>query len=186
MNDAQILSLFINRDEQAIRECMNCYGGYCRTVAASILQDPADVEEVLADTWMKAWETIPPNRPQYLRLYLGKVTRNLSLDMWRKRNAQCRGGGQVEVALEELGECIPTDESPEQWVDVCDLENAITAFLRTESATRRAVFLRRYFYMDEVSSISLRYGLKESNVRMMLARTRKRLGKYLKQEGYEL
>lgn len=186
MDDAQIIELFFNRDERAIRETMYAYGNYCRTVACSILPDPEDAEEAVADTWLKAWETIPPQNPKYLRLYLGKITRNLALSIWRRNNAYRRGGGQVELALEELGECISSDGYPEQWVNIRELEKAITKFLKTETATRRAVFLRRYFYMEEIPAIAGRYALKESNVRMMLARTRKKLRKFLMQEGYML
>lgn len=184
MNDMQIISLFYKRDEQAIRETMDSYGGYCRTVAAAVLQDPADVEEAVADTWLKAWESIPPHNPRYLRLYLGKITRNLALSIWRKNNAYHRGGGQLALALDELGECVSSGDSPEQHVNMQELENAISSFLKSESDIRRAVFLRRYFYLDEISAIALRYSLKETNVRMMLMRTRKRLKKYLVQEGY--
>lgn len=186
MNDAQIIELFFARDERAIQESMYSYGNYCRKIAESILQNSADAEETVADTWLKAWETIPPQKPKYLRLYLGKITRNLALSTYRKNSAYCRGGGQVELALEELGECICSEGSPEQWVDMQALKDAMNGFLITEPAMRRTVFLRRYFYMEEISDIACRYGLKESNVRMMLARTRKRLGKFLKQEGYEL
>lgn len=186
MNDAQIIQLYFARDEQAIRESMYSYGNYCRKIAESILQDRLDVEEAVADTWMKAWETIPPHNPKYLRLYLGKITRNLALSTYRKNSAYCRGGGQVALALEELGECVSSGDSPERLINKQELEKTISSFLQTENPTRRAVFLRRYFYLEEISAIAYRYGLKEANVRMMLARTRKRLGKYLKQEGYEL
>lgn len=186
MNDVQIIDLFFKRDEQAIRESMDAYGSYCRAVAGSILQDPADVEEAIADTWLKAWDAIPPQRPRYLRLFLGKITRNLALSIWRRNNAYRRGGGQVALALEELGECVSSGESPEEWVNMKELGKAISVFLKAETPTRRAVFLRRYFYLEEISAIARRYSLKESNIRMMLTRTRQKLKKYLMQEGYIL
>lgn len=184
MNDAQIVELFFLRDEQAIRESMDAYGSYCRAVAGNILRDPADAEEAVADTWLKAWESIPPKRPLHLRLYLGRITRNLALSIWRKNNAYRRGEGQTALALEELGECVSSGDSPEEWVNMRELEKAVSAFLRQETAMRRTIFLRRYFYMEEISVIARRYCLRETNVRMMLTRTRQKLKKYLMQEGY--
>lgn len=186
MNDEKIIELFYKRDEQAIRECMARYGSYCRTVAAGILTDPADVEEAVADTWLAAWDAIPPHVPKYLRLFLGRITRNQAIGIWRKRNAQSRGGGQVALALEELGECVAPDASPEDAVNTRELGKTITAFLKNEPALRRSVFLRRYFYLEDIPSIAHRYGLSQSNVRMMLSRTRQKLKKYLTQEGYIL
>lgn len=184
MNDKKIIELYLKRDEQAIRESMTSYGSYCRAVATGILSDPADAEEAVADTWLKAWDSIPPHRPKYLRLFLGRITRNAAVSIWRRNNARCRGGGQIPLALEELGECIGQHNDPEDAVSSKELSRAVTAFLKTEPVTRRAVFLRRYFYLEELPVIAQRYGLRESNVRMMLSRTRQKLKKYLKQEGY--
>lgn len=184
MNDEKIIELFWQRDEQAIRESMAAYGAYCQTVAAGILSDPADIEEAVADTWLAAWDSIPPQHPKYLRLFLGRITRNLAIGMWRKNNARSRGGGQVALALEELGECVCPEDSPEAVLNARELERTVTAFLKTQSTVRRQVFLRRYFYLEDIPTISHRYGLKESNVRMILSRTRQKLKKYLMQEGY--
>lgn len=184
MNDEKIIELFFSRDEQAIQQSIAAYGAYCRTVAAGILCDPADAEEAVADTWLAAWDSIPPHRPKYLRLFLGRITRNLAIGIWRKNNARIRGGGQVELALEELGECAGSEDSPEAVLDARELERTITAFLKNQSVVQRQVFLRRYFYLEEIPAIACRYGLKQSNVRMMLSRTRQKLKKYLIQEGY--
>ena len=156
----------------------------CRTVAGSVLKNPLDIEEVVADTWLKAWDAIPLYRPQHLRLFLGKITRNLALSMWRKNSAYSRGGDQVTLALEELGECISNSDSPEEYVNMQELEKSISAFLKTEKPIRRAVFLRRYFYLETISSIAKRYSLREANVRMMLTRVRQKLKKFLEQEEY--
>lgn len=185
MTDEKIIELFNKRDEQAIRECMTAYEAYCRTVAAGILADPADAEEAVADTWLTAWDTIPPQCPKHLRLYLGRITRNLAISRWRKNTAQCRGGGQVELALEELGECVSRSAIPEAELDARQLQRAISAFLKTEPAIRRQVFVRRYFYLEELPAIAYRFGLGEANVRMMLSRTRQKLRNYLIQEGYQ-
>lgn len=184
MNDEKIIELFFDRDEQAIRESMDAYGAYCRAVAAGILSDPCDIEEAVADTWMAAWDTIPPQYPKYLRLFLGRITRNKAISIWRKRNAQNRGSGQMAVALEELGECVSPDSSPEASVSSKELQRSINAFLKQQPVTQRQVFLRRYFYLEEIPAIAHRYGLRETNVRMMLSRTRQKLRRFLIQEGY--
>lgn len=184
MTDEKIIELFHKRDEQAIRECIAVYGGYCHTVAAGILPDPEDAEEAVSDTWMAAWDSIPPQRPTHLRLFLGRITRNCAISIWRRDNARRRGGGQLPLALEELGDCAAPEASPEQQVDTRELSRIISAFLKTEPAARRKVFVRRYFYMESLPSIAHRYGRKEANVRMMLSRTRQRLRTYLKREGY--
>lgn len=184
MNDEKIIARFYARDERAIQACMDTYGAYCRTVAAGILSDSADVEEAVADTWLAAWDSIPPQYPKCLRLFLGRITRNQAISIWRKKNAQSRGGGQLEVALEELGECISPESSPEAMVDGKELRKQIDYFLKGQPTIRRQVFLRRYFYFEDIPSIAHRYGFKETNVRMMLSRTRQKLRKYLQQEGY--
>lgn len=184
MEDEKIIQLFCNRDERAIQESMNAYGAYCHTVAAGILKDASDVEEVVADAWLAAWESIPPRHPKYLRLYLGRITRNQAISIWRRNNAHQRGGGQVALALEELGECVSPEAPPEASVNAQELQQAINAFLKTQPNVQRQVFLRRYFYLEEIPVIAFRFGLKESNLRMMLSRTRQKLRKYLIQEGY--
>lgn len=186
MNDEKIIELFQKRDEQAVKECMTLYGSYCRTVAAGILSDPADAEEAVADTWLAAWDCIPPHVPKYLRLFLGRITRNQAISIWRRNNARSRGSGQIDLALEELGECVSSEDTPETAVSAKELERKITAFLKTEPARRRNVFLRRYFYLEDIPAIAHRYDLTETNVRMMLSRTRQKLKKYLTQEGYIL
>ena len=186
MTDEKIIELFQKRDEQAIRECIAAYGGYCHTVAAGILPDPADAEEAVADTWLAVWDAIPPQYPAHLRLFLGRITRNCAVSIWRRDNAHRRGGGEVPLALEELGECVTDGCGPEQRTDVRELSRTISAFLKNEPAVRRKVFVRRYFYMQEVSAIARQYELRESNVRMMLSRTRQKLREYLKREGYIL
>jgi len=184
MTDEKMIELYFRRDEQAIRESVIAYGAYCRSIASGILSDPLDAEEAVADTWLAAWESIPPNKPQYLRLYLGSITRNCALSIWRKNNAAGRGGGETAVALEELGECVSTGSTPEDAVNTRQLGQTVTAFLKREPPMRRNVFLRRYYYMEKLPDIASRYGLKEANVRMMLSRTRQKLRNYLKQEGY--
>lgn len=184
MNDEKIIDLYFKRDEQAIRESMTAYGPYCRTVAAGILSDPADIEEAVADTWLAAWDAIPPQKPKYLRLFLGRITRNRAISLLRKNNTGRRGGNQVTIALEELEQCVSSTGSPEQEVDAKLLAAAINRFLQAQPVQQRQVFLQRYFYLADIPDIACRQGLREANVRMMLSRTRLKLRKFLKQEGY--
>lgn len=186
MNDEKIIDLFHARDEQAIQACMDTYGSYCRAIVAGVLSDHGDVEETLADTWLAAWESIPPQHPRHLRLFLGRIARNKAVSLWRKNNAQSRGGNQIAVALEELGDCVSPGASVEAQLDEAALSESITAFLETQPPLQRNVFLRRYFYLEGIASIAHRYGLKPTAVGMMLSRTRCKLKKYLIQEGYML
>ena len=184
MTDDKIIELYLKRDERAIAESVASYATYCRAVISRILSDQEDVEEVLADTWIGAWNTIPPQRPQYLRLYLGRIARNRAVDLLRRKGAECRGGAQVTVVLEELGECVAHFGCPEQELAAKELGEVVNRFLKEQSQQHRSIFLRRYFYVEEISSIACFYGLRETNVRMILSRTRKKLRNYLIQEGY--
>jgi len=185
MTEERIIELFKKRDEQAVRECIRQYEGYLRTVASSVLADPADVDEAVADTWLAAWDTIPPQQPKYLRLYLARITRNRAIGIWRRNNAYCRGGGETTLALEELRE-IAGGGSPEESLDMKMLSMAISNFLKNQGQLQRVVFVRRYFYLHPIAEIASSLNLKEANVRVILSRTRSKLKKYLLQEGYTL
>lgn len=185
MTDENILALFHRRDEQAISQCMAQYGAYCLAIASGILTDPADAEEAVADTWLMAWNSIPPQSPKHLRLFLGRITRNLAIDRWRKSGADRRGGGVHTLALEELTEIVGSN-TLDETLDMKSLAKAISDFLITEPVNRRRVFVRRYFYLEEISDIAVRFDMREANVRMMLSRTRSKLKKHLIQEGYAL
>ena len=184
MRDDDIISLYFDRNEQAITETIASYGGYCGKIAGTILQDTADAEEVVADTWLRAWNTIPPQRPQYLRLFLGKITRNLSLSMLRAKTADFRGGGEIALALEELSECIGEDRNPEALLQAKEMGQCVSEFLKSQPQNHRVIFLRRYFYLESSKEIALRLGTSDGNVRLILSRTRKRLREHLKKEGY--
>ncbi len=183
MNDDQILDLYISRDERAISETNEKYGGYCLQIASRILPDRQDGEEVVSDALFRAWETIPPNRPEVLRLYLAKITRNLAFSRYRAQNAQKRGGGMVTVALDELADCVGTKNDPVAQLDTAELTAAIQRLLRRITPRDRHIFIRRYFFLETTTEIATRYGLKESNVLMILTRVRKKLKDYLIKEG---
>lgn len=186
MDDKSIIDLFFRRDEQGIQQAASAYGSYCRAVANSILQNPEDAEEAVADTWLKAWDSIPPNRPTHLRLYLAKITRNIALNTYREQTSKKRGGGQITLALEELGECVSHSDSVDSQINEHLLRDDIQAFLQQISKKDRMVFVRRYFYLEDTPAIAQRYGLKESNVLLILSRTRKKLKQHLIKEGYDL
>ena len=184
MTDDKMIELYLKRDERAIAESVASYATYCRSVISRILWDPGDVEEVLADTWIGAWNTIPPQRPGNLRLYLGRIARNRAVDLLRRKNASCRGGDRVISALEELEECVSSFGVPENELATKELGETINRFLEKQPQQHRGIFLRRDFYMEDIPVIARTYGLREGNVRMILSRTRKKLQNYLKQEGY--
>ena len=183
MEDNQIIDLYFARNEQAISETDKKYGAYCRTIAYRILQSLPDAEECVSDTWLRAWNAMPPQKPNVLRQFLAKITRNLSLDRWRTAQAQKRGGGVAEVALEELGECVCDSTDPATQLELEELKNAIAAFLHGLPERDRNVFLRRYFYLEDTAVVARRYVLRQANVRLILSRTRQKLKDYLQKEG---
>lgn len=186
MDDNRIIAMFEKRDQQAVTEAERTYGQYCYTVAKNILGNDADAEEAVNDTWLQVWNSIPPQKPAHLKAYLGKITRNLALSAWRQQTAEKRGGGQVQLALDELGECVGENTGPEIQLDAKELGRSISQFLRGQSSRDRGVFLRRYFYLEATPAIARHYGLKEDNVLQILSRTRKKLRQYLTKEGYDL
>lgn len=186
MRDEDIIDLYFARNESAIQATMDSYGRYCSAIAGNILNNPSDVEEVVSDTWIHAWNSIPPERPTYLRLFLGKITRNLSLSLWRHQNADRRGGGEIALALDELTSCISDTGDPEVQLESKCLGQVISDFLKTESQKNRIIFLRRYYYLEPTKQIALRLGISDATVRMILTRTRKRLKEHLKKEDFVL
>lgn len=186
MDDNQIIALYFSRAESAIRETEKKYGNYCLSLASHILRDREDAKECVNDTWLRAWNAIPPARPSQLRLFLAKITRNLSFDRLKERLAKKRGGGEVIAALEELQECVSGSSDVETELEFQELTDSINRFLHTLPGRECSIFLRRYFYVEPVGDIAKRYAVKESNVLVILSRTRKKLCAYLEKEGYIL
>lgn len=184
MEDKQIVDLYWSREESAIHETALKYGNYCYSIAYNILQDQQDAEESVNDTYMYAWNTIPPNQPSVLSTYLGKITRRISIDRWRIRNAKKRGGDEVILALEELEECISDNHNVELQVQGNELVAAIRHFLDSLPDTERRVFLLRYWYVEPIRDIAMTYGFTQNKVLSMLHRTRSKLRKHLEKEGY--
>lgn len=186
MKDEGILNLYWERNEQAITETQKSYGNYCYSIAYHILQDKEDSDECLNDTWLRAWNAIPPKRPNRFALFLGTITRNLSFDKWKHKNAVKRGKGSVLVALDELEECIPHPTSTEDAVEAAELERLLDSFLHTLPERECSIFLRRYWYVEEYSEIAGRYRMNLNTVKTSLFRTRAKLRTYLEQEGIVL
>lgn len=183
MKDTEILDLYWERNERAIEETQKSYGNYCYSIAFHILHTREDSEECVNDTWLKAWKSIPPNRPERFALFLGTITRNLSFDRWKHKNALKRGSGEMEAALEELEECIPSARTTEDAVEEAELKRCINAFLDTLKERERNIFLRRYWYAEELGEIAGRYNMKLNTVKTTLFRIRGKLKEYLEKEG---
>lgn len=186
MDDEKIIELYFARDEQAVAETDRKYGGYCFTLANTILNNREDAEETVSDTYIKTWNAIPPRKPQVLKMFLAKITRNLSFSRWRKLSAEKRGGGAMELVLEELDACIPAPGTVEDNLNGKELAKTIRCFLSTLSQREQDIFLRRYFFVEETDAIALRYGMKSATVLRTLSRTREKLKNYLTREGYAL
>lgn len=186
MKDQQIIELYWKRDESAIRETGDKYGSYCHGIANRILHNYQDSEECVNDTWLKAWNAIPPQRPDVLRQFLGKITRNLSFDRYKAKQAAKRGGGELNVVLDELEECVAGSSDVETEISAKELQRCLNAFIGSLSYRDSDVFLRRYYFVESTAEIAKKYGMKESNVLTILSRTRRKLKSYLIKEGYVL
>ena len=183
MDDKQIIELYFSRNEKAIEESSLKYGNYCYSIAYNILCDKLDREECVNDTWLKTWNTIPPQKPNYFKLFLAKITRNLSFDKLREKNSEKRGGAEL-VAFEEVEEFLSDTRDISAESEREELVKIINSFLCSLSARECNIFIRRYFYMASTADIAELYKLKESNVLVILSRTRKKLHKILDKEGY--
>ena len=178
MEDKQIIELYFTRSEEAIGESAKKYGGYCRIIAGHILPNAADAEECVSDTWLRAWGAIPPNRPERLGAFLGKITRNLALDRLRMEKRRC-------PIREELAECLTSGDPTGAMTDRVVLTAALDRFLAGLPPKKRKLFLRRYWYFATVEELTRDFGMSESSVKMTLLRLRRELKEQLKQEGIE-
>lgn len=184
MEDERIVELYWQRRELAIEETDAKYGAYLHTIAYRILSCEEDAEESVNDTYRAAWDAMPPHRPAILSSFLGKLTRRISIDAWRKRSAEKRGGGETALALEELEDCVSGSGSIEEESERRELIETIDRFLLALPESERSVFVCRYWYLDPVPSIAAQFGFTESKVTSMLFRTRKKLRVLLEKEGY--
>lgn len=183
MEDSAIIELYWARDQAALTETAAKYGAYCRYIAQQILHSDWDSEECVNDTYMNAWNSIPPKRPPVLGSFLGKITRNLALNLYLKNNAQKRGGGQCALVLDELDECLTSSRADTDPAGDIVLRDTIAGFISALDETRRRIFLRRYWYLCPVKEIAQSFAMSESKVKSILMRTRKELKQLLEQEG---
>ncbi len=184
MQDNEIVALYHQRDEMAIVHTQDKYGSYCTGIAQSILQNLQDSEECVNDTWLRTWNSIPPAAPENLKTYVGRITRNLSLDRLVYRNREKRGGGEVMLALDEIDEVASPDAELATQIEREDFARILNAFLWSLPELDCSVFIRRYYYMESIEQIAKRYGMSRSAVFKRLSRARQRLRKALAQEGY--
>ena len=186
MDDLQIIKLFWERSQDALEEVQKKYGQYCFSIANNVLSDASDSEECVNDCLLKAWNSIPPARPDSLRAFLGKIVRNLALDRLDRRNAEKRGGGEIPLVLDELSECVAAPGRPEDALEASETAQAINRCLAELDPVKRKVFVRRYWYLDPVADIADRYGLKTASVKTMLFRLRGEFAAYLEKEGINI
>ena len=178
MQDKEIISLYLDRDEKAIEYTEQKYRAYCLSVADRILSDPQDCEECLNDVWLAAWESIPPNDPPALAVYLGRIARNISVRRQREMNRKKRGAG-LTVYLEELSEALPGGGSVEELTEGSDLRELIGRFLKAQSRLNRDIFVFRYYYLDSIADVGRRFGMTDNQVKLRLFRLRKKLKGFL-------
>ena len=184
MEDEKIVSLYWQRDEAAIYETDRKYGRYLTKIAHNVLSDLEDSRESVNDTYYAAWNSIPPQRPQILTTYLGKLTRRISIDMLRKRTRDKRGGTEYALSFSELEGTLSAGNTTEDAMDEKLLGEAISNFLRDLSPDARNTFIGRYYFMDPLAEVARYCGMSESKVKSMLFRTRKKLKDYLLKEGF--
>ena len=182
MEDSRILALYFARSEAAIQETDRKYGSYCYKIAYNILTNREDSEESVNDTYLSAWNSIPPRKPAKLSTYLGRLTRNISIDRWRGTNAKKRGGGEIILALDELNECVSWQPSTEEKMIQKEAVASLNRFLASLSEEERAVFLCRYWYVNSMEDIARKTGFSIGKIKSMLHRTRKRLSAILQEE----
>ncbi|MCD7784108.1 MAG: sigma-70 family RNA polymerase sigma factor [Oscillospiraceae bacterium] len=170
-----IIDLYWARSESAIDETDKKYGGYLKTVAYNILCNSEDAGEAVNDTYLRAWDSMPPQRPNILSAFLAKITRHISLNMRRASSAEKRGGGEIDLVLDELSESLPSKSSVEEEIDAKVLTEKLNKFLGSLKQQDRDMFLRRYWYMDSIKDIATMFGCGESKVKTTLYRLRKKL-----------
>ena len=186
MEDTHIVQMYWDRNETAISESAVKYGTYCTSIAQNILQNPADAEECVNDTWLHAWNAMPPHRPSLLSTFLGKITRNLSFDLYRKMHRKKRGESQMDAVLDELEECVSGKDDIERQWEMQELIAEINQFLQKLPEEKRCMFVLRYWYVDSIGEIAERLGRSENYISVSLNRIRGKLHTHLTERGFEL
>lgn len=184
MEDIRIVELYWQKNEDAIKESNGKYGAYCFAIANNILHNKEDSEECVNDTWLNAWNAIPPQKPTKLQMFLAKITRNLSFNRFNARFAEKRGGGEIILVLDELAECLASESDVESECEAKELGRCIQMFVRSLPERDGNVFVRRYFFTEPVAEIAKRYSITDNNVMVILSRTRKKLKIHLIKERF--
>ena len=188
MDDQEIISLFWARSEAAISAAEEKYGKHCYSIAYRILGDHEDAMECVNDTYLRAWNSMPPERPESLAAFLGRITRNLSLNRFKQKHAKKRGESETDLALEELEQCMSfaSGQDPAEALELQALTDAINDFLSHQSERNRNIFVQRYWLLRPIREIAEFYGISESVIKITLFRMRKRLAILLQEEGFTL
>lgn len=182
MEDGEIIELYFARNEAAIRETDAKYGRYCSSISRNILRNESDVEECINDTYLHTWNSIPPTRPTFLMAYLGKIVRNISLNLFKAKHAKKRGMGENELIYNELTNVIPATDCVEDVYEGMALKDILNRWLNSLTHEQRLIFVGRYWYFDSIASISAKMGCSESKTKMILLRLRNKLKEYLESE----
>lgn len=186
MRDEQIIELYFVRNESAITETSAKYGAYCMKIAMNILHNRLDSEECTNDTWLSAWRSIPPQRPSSLSAYLGKITRNLSINRYKLKYADKRAVNEFAVSLDELSDCVSGGGAIEETQQIQYLGESISRFLHTQKPLDRRIFVCRYFYCDAIAEMAEHFGISESRVKSILFRMRSKLKQHLHNECFSV
>ena len=184
MNDAQIVELYWQRDESAITVTQEKYNAYLMKIARNILNDTGDSEESVNDTYLAAWNSMPPQKPVVLSTYLGKITRRISISLFRKRNADKRRDGEFALSFSEMEDVMEGNMEPEKEMEAQILGELLNKFLRSLKPDERRTFIGRYYYMDSLKEVAAYCGMSEGKAKTMLFRTRVKLKEYLREEGF--
>lgn len=184
MEDSKIVELYLQKNENAIKETNRKYGAYCFAIADNILHNKEDSEECVNDTWLKTWNAIPPQKPTKLQMFLAKITRNLSFNRFNSRSAKKRGGGEIIFVLDELAECLANESDIVSEYESKELGRCVRIFVRSLPERDGNIFVRRYFFTEPIAEIAKKYGLTENNIMVILSRTRKKLKNRLIKEGF--
>lgn len=184
MEDREIVNLYLERDEKAITATKTKFGKYITAIAQNILGSVDDALEVENDTYLKTWNSIPPTIPLNFKTFLGRISRNLAIDMYRKNTSEKHGGGSFEALIDELSESLPSqDGSPDEALDSALLSRALSEFLKSQDSDKRVIFIKRYWYGASIDDIASELSLSQNNVAVTLHRTRAALKEYLESEG---
>ena len=184
MKDSEIVELYFKRNEEAIEKTSEKYGAYCKAVAENILKNPEDSEECVNFALLQLWNSVPPEKPENLKMFLAKITRNIAINNLKAKFAEKRGGKEGFAAFDELSECIPSKNNIEESFDEKELEKVINEFVKNLPEKERNIFIRRYFFFESLKEIAERYSFSENRVSVILHRIRKKLQKHLEKEGF--